>query len=253
MSDILHFEEMKMEKNEFFEKIDISFEKHLGIKADVEKKEKLFYFMNKLLEKNEVMNLTAITDPDMVILKHFVDSLEFSKILDENVRNIADVGTGAGFPGLPLAIIYPEIKFLLCDSLQKRIKFLEEVVREIGIRNVDLSHMRAEDVKVGSVYREKFDMAVSRGVSKINTLLEYMLPFVKVGGKVVLYKMADCQDEIENGKKACEVLGGMYENKLDYEILENEPKRCLILYKKVKSVPKNYPRQGNKPLKEPII
>lgn len=242
-----------MEKNEFYEKIDKAFEKHLGIEVDVEKKDKLFYFMNKLLSKNEVMNLTAITDPDMVIMKHFVDSLEIVKVLDKNVLNIADVGTGAGFPGLPIAIMYPEIEFLLCDSLKKRIGFLEEVVTELSIKNVELSHMRAEDVKIDSIYREKYDMAVSRGVGKINTLLEYLMPFVKVGGKVVLYKMANCSDEINEGKKACNILGCEYEKKIDYEIIENEPKRSLIIYKKQKNTPKMYPRQGNKPQKEPII
>lgn len=247
-----------MEKLEFFEKFDKCAKLYLNIECDVEKVEKFYVFMHMLLEKNKVMNLTAITDEEMVIIKHFMDSLELLK-LDE-VRNakkfdgysIVDVGTGAGFPGLPLAIMCPNIQFLLCDSLQKRIVFLAEVVNELGLENVNLSHMRAEDVKPESPYREKFYMAIARGVTKINTLSEYLLPFVKVGGKMAMYKMADCEVEFEEGKNAVKELGAKFLQKIDYELLNTEPKRSILLYEKIKETKRQYPRQGNKPQKEPI-
>ena len=217
--------------------------------------EKFFDYMNLLIEKNKVMNLTAITEPEEIIVRHFVDSSILVKIFGKeflNNKKIADVGTGAGFPGLPLAIICSKAKFVLTDTLGKRINFLKEVIDVINIKNVELVKARAEDFAHDKTFRESFDFALSRGVAKISVLSEYSLPLLKVGGKMLSYKMNDCDSELEEGTNAIKTLGGMFHVKHTYDIIEGEPKRCILEIIKDKTTPKKYPRKAGTPSKEPL-
>lgn len=246
-----------MEKTEFIRKFNEKLKEYLGFEANIEQASMFYDYMDMLIETNKVMNLTAITDPDEIIVRHFVDSLFLMKL--DCFKNgpkigfsVVDVGTGAGFPGLPLAIMNPKVDFLLLDSLQKRIKFLNEVIANIGIKNVVVSHMRAEDVKMGTVYRENYFLAISRGVTKISTLSEYLLPYVKKSGKMIAYKMSDCEKEFEEGKNAIKILGGKFVEKFEYELIKGEPKRCFLVFEKIKNTDKKFPRQGNKPKTEPL-
>ena len=257
-----------MDYKTFSEKIKQQFKKYLAFDLDESKCQMFFDYMNLLIEKNKVMNLTAITEPDEIIVRHFVDSCSpilFSnlnssisaserveKYFDFKNKYCIDVGTGAGFPGLPLAIVLSETNFLLTDTLGKRINFLSEVCDAIKIKNVNLIKARAEDLAHDKNYREKFDFAFSRGVAKIPTLMEYTLPFIKIGGSTLCYKMNDIQKELDDGKKAINVLGGMFHVKHSYELIDAEPERCIIDIKKVKSTPKQYPRKAGVPSREPI-
>lgn len=246
-----------MQKSNIIDKIESEFLNRLKIEISQNQAEKFYIFMDELIKKNEVMNLTAITDPDEIILKHFVDSLEIMKtgVIDNHSQNefsVVDIGTGAGFPGIPLAIMNENIKFLLLDSLQKRINFLEGVISDLGLKNVVVQHMRAEDINLHAVYREKFSLAISRGVTKIRTLSEYLMPYVKISGKIAMYKMSDCDQEFEEGKNAIKILGGKFLEKYEYELKADEPKRCLLLYEKIKKTDPKYPRQGNKPKTQPL-
>lgn len=247
----------KIDKKWAFSEIEKEFNEKLGINPSSSQLEKLVIFMDMLIETNKVMNLTAITDPKEIILRHFVDSLELMKLesfkaIKSKGEKVADIGTGAGFPGLPLAIMNDDIEFLLADSLKKRIGFLESVIEKIGQKNAVVSHMRAEDAKMGTVYREKYFFAISRGVTKISTLSEYLMPYVKKTGKMVMYKMADCDKEFEEGKNAVKVLGGKFLEKYEYDLVEGEPKRALLIYEKIRETDKQYPRQGNKPKISPL-
>ena len=197
---------------------------------------KFYSYMNLLVEWNEKMNLTAITEPNEVILKHFVDSLTISKYIDKGA-SLIDVGTGAGFPGIPLSIAN-EVNVTLLDSLNKRINFLNEVIKELDLENIEAIHSRAEDF--GSKEREKYDIATSRAVASLNVLVEYLLPLVKVGGKCICMKGPHIEEEIENAKKAIKILGG-------------ELKRTIIIIKKLKETPAKYPRKAGLPSKEPIM
>lgn len=242
-----------MEYTEFKEKIKNSFFENIGIELDENQSQCFFNFMNLLLEKNKVMNLTAITDPNEIIIKHIVDSCMFSKFygIDGN-QKIVDVGTGAGFPGIPLAIISKNDDFVLTDTLGKRINFLVEVKNALNLKNVEIIKSRVEDFAHESKFREKFDYVVARGVAKISVLAEYLLPCALVGGKVVAYKMDDCSEELSEGKKAIETLGGMFHVKHSYKLLPDEPQRCLLEIKKVKNTPKQYPRKAGTPSKNPL-
>lgn len=246
-----------MEKYEFFEKFNTALNEKISIQATENQLEKFYCFMIMLINTNKDINLTAITDPEEIIYKHFIDSLEAMKIDNlfesgENNISVVDVGSGAGFPGIPLAIMNENVKFLLIDSLNKRIKFLEKVIDENNINNVVVKHMRAEDINIDDVYREKFSLAISRGVTKINTLSEYMLPYVKKKGKIIMYKMSDCQKEFDEGKNAIKILGAQFLEKYEYKLFHEEPKRCLLVYEKIKNTDKKYPRQGNKPKTQPL-
>ena len=211
--------------------------------------------MNLLVEKNKVMNLTAITDPDEIILRHFVDSSILIKFYGEDFfvgKKFIDVGTGAGFPGLPLAIICPKAKFVLSDTLGKRIEFIREVLLKLQLDNVELIKSRAEDLGRDSMFREKFDYSVSRAVSNISVLSEYTLPLIKVGGRDFLFKMDNCDSELSEGGKSISTLGGKFHVKHSYELIQSEPRRCILEIEKVKSTPKQFPRKAGAPSKEPI-
>lgn len=224
--------------------------KLINIELEDVKIEKFYNYMNLLLEWNEKINLTAITEPNEVILKHFIDSATIIKYIENNM-NIVDVGTGAGFPGIPLNIIENNAKYTLVDSLNKRINFLNEVIEKVELQNINTVHSRIEDFAKNN--KEKFDVATSRAVASLNVLLEYLLPLVKVGGICICMKGSNAKEEIENASKALEILGGKIE-KIEEIILPNSDiVRNIIIVRKIKTTPNKYPRKAGMATKEPII
>ena len=210
-----------------------------------------FYkYMNTLVEWNEKINLTAITEPNEVIKKHFVDCLSILKYIPKQSK-VIDVGTGAGFPGIPLKIAESSLNITLLDSLNKRVNFLNKVINTINLENIKAVHSRAEEYAVWE-NRESYDVAVSRAVAELPTLLEYLMPYVKVGGICICMKGPKATEELEKSRKAIEVLGGRFEKIENINIDENM-ERNIIIIKKVKSTPNKYPRKAGKPSKEPII
>ena len=238
-------------------------------------------YFEMLVEKNKVMNLTAITEFDEVVVKHFVDSCMlfidakpcsdwgkagfdgvFSSAVmrDQEVPtgkstlglSIIDVGTGAGFPGLPLKLLHPEISLTLLDTLRKRVDFLGEVVTELGLQNVTLRHDRAEDAARDPKFREQFDVAVSRAVSRLSVLSEYCLPYVKVGGLFVAYKSGQSAEEIEEAKAAIRLLGGEIETVSEFNVPGTDLSRSLVYIRKIQATPEKYPRKAGKVEKSPL-
>ena len=197
------------------------------------------------------MNLTAITDPKEIILKHFVDSLTIAKYVEEG-KSIIDMGTGAGFPGIPIKIYRKDVKVVLADSLNKRIKFLDEVIDKLKLENVETIHCRAEELGKNKQYREKFDYATSRAVANLSTLSEYLMPFVKLNGKCIFMKTIEVEEELEKAKKAIKTLGGKIEKVDKFEIPESDLGRSIIIVKKEKITPSKFPRKPGTPAKEPL-
>lgn len=224
--------------------------KLINIELEDKKIEKFYNYMNLLLEWNEKINLTAITEPKEVILKHFIDSATIIKYI-ENDMQIVDVGTGAGFPGIPLNIINNEANYVLVDSLNKRINFLNEVINNLQLKNINTVHSRIEDF--GKDNKESFDIATSRAVASLNILLEYLLPLVKIGGICICMKGSNAEEEIENSKKALEILGGKIEKVEEIILPDSDIVRNIIIVRKIKSTPNKYPRKAGTPTKEPII
>lgn len=214
--------------------------------------EQLDKYYELLIEKNKVMNLTAITEFDEVIVKHFADSLSICTVMPDDIHTICDLGTGAGFPGIPMAIAYPNIQFTLIDSLNKRIKFLQEVVDCIGLNNVTLVHARAEEAGRNKIYREQFDLVVSRAVANIATLSEYCLPLVKIGGYFISFKSGDINNEIELSGKSINKLGGQLEKPILFSLPDTDISRSFLIINKEKNTPKVYPRKAGTPSKEPL-
>ena len=208
-------------------------------------------YMKLLLEWNEKINLTAIVEPDEVKIKHFLDSLTILKYIESDDR-IIDIGTGAGFPGIPLKIIKTNSKITLLDSLNKRINFLNLVIEQLELKDIQAIHGRAEEYAKNKIYREKYDIAVSRAVANLSTLVEYMLPFVKVGGKCICMKGANVNDEIEKAKNAINELGGKIEKIDNFYLSKNENERNIIIIKKIKETKLKYPRKAGIPSKEPL-
>ncbi len=225
--------------------------KEFNIDITNEQIEKLNKYMNLLLEWNEKINLTAIVDPEEVKLKHFADSLTVLKYINDNMK-IIDVGTGAGFPGIPLKIMKSNIKITLLDSLNKRINFLNTVIDELNLENIETIHGRAEEIARNKLYREKYDIAVSRAVANLSTLTEYMLPFVKVGGKCICMKGANIDEELDRAKNAIKELGGEVENVDNFYLSNNENERNIIIIKKIKETKNKYPRKAGMPAKSPL-
>ena len=211
-------------------------------------------YFELLVEWNEKINLTAITEPKEVAIKHIIDSITaYDKNLFQKGTTVIDVGTGAGFPGLPLKIFCPEIKLTLMDSLNKRIKFLQTVVEELGLKDVDCVHARAEEGARNKKYREAFDIAVSRAVARLPILCEYCLPFVKKGGHFIALKGMQYNDEAEEAAKAIKVMGGSHTEIRPVKLPELDDKRAVITITKTMPTPKAYPRKAGTPTKNPII
>jgi len=209
-------------------------------------------YYEMLVEKNKVMNLTAITEWDEVVLKHFVDSLTVAKYYEIKDQRVVDLGTGAGFPGIPLKIAFPELKIVLVDSLNKRIKFLQEVIDTLKLEKIEAVHGRAEDIGRSPEYREGFDLCVSRAVANLSTLSEYCLPLVKVNGRFISYKAGHMEEELERSKQAIYRLGGKIEGVQPFELPGSDIHRNFIIVKKENKTPKVYPRAAGKPSKEPL-
>lgn len=210
-------------------------------------------YYEMLVEKNKVMNLTAITEFDDVVEKHFIDSLAILAFIDfKKINNFIDVGTGAGFPGIPLKIMFPEIKAVLIDSLGKRINFLNEVKETLELNDIELIHTRSEDIAHNDTYRENFDLCVSRAVAGINVLSEYCLPFVMVGGIFVPYKSENCSEEIKAAEKALKMLGGSITEKKEYLLGKEKAKRVFPIITKINKTSNKYPRKAGVPNKKPL-
>ena len=239
-----------MRFDDFKEKMIINVDK-LGITLSEIQLKQFYNYMNLLIEWNKKINLTAITEPNEIILKHFVDSLTISKYISDGTR-VVDVGTGAGFPGIPLKIYRQDIEITLLDSLQKRINFLDEVIRELNLEKIETIHSRVEDFGKDKKYREKFDIATSRAVANLATLSEYLLPLVKVGGKVISMKGSLIEEELENSKNAIKILGGKIEKVDEFNLPNSDISRNIVLIDKIKETPNKYPRKAGEPSKKPL-
>ena len=223
----------------------------IGVRFSVEQMDKFYKYMNLLIDWNEKINLTAIIEPNEIILKHFIDSITILKdIKDGSI--VVDVGTGAGFPGIPLSIMNPTLKITLVDSLNKRLIFLQEVINELDLKNVELVHARAEEFGRNKKYREKFDVATSRAVANLATLSEYLLPLVKINGKAISMKAGNASQEIEDAKKAIKTLGGNINNIEEFKLPQSDIGRTIIIIDKISGTPGKYPRKPGTPAKEPI-
>ena len=226
----------------------------LEIPLDKSQMDAFIQYYELLVEWNSFMNLTAITDFQEVCVKHFLDSLSLNKIMDCHQKlRVIDIGTGAGFPGIPLKIAFPELKITLLDSLGKRVKFLNEVIERLNLKDIEAIHGRAEDYAKPTALRESYDICVSRAVANLATLSEYCLPYVKVEGVFVSYKSEKVVEEMEQAKKAITLLGGKIISQNEFTLPNSDIYRNLLVIQKEKITPKKYPRKAGLPSKEPLV
>ena len=236
--------------NEFKNKLSNLLQR-INIEIKDEELNKFYSYMNLMLDWNEKINLTAITEEDDIILKHFVDSLTIYKYIEDN-KSVIDIGTGAGFPGIPLAILKNNNKFTLVDSLNKRINFLNDVKEKLILANLTNIHARAEEAGQNKKYREKFDIAVSRAVANLSVLVEYLIPVVKLGGRVICMKGSNIEEELNDAQFAIETLGGKVIFRDEFNLPESDIKRNIIIIEKIKNTPLKYPRKAGTAVKEPL-
>lgn len=240
-----------MNKEEFLIKLSEQL-RNVLIEPSEKQLEMLYKYKEMLLEWNTKINLTAITEDNEIINKHLVDSIIPNKYLGEKSATIIDIGTGAGFPGIPLKVVNENLDITLLDSLNKRINFLKNVIEELNLKNIEAIHGRAEEVLKNKEYRESYDFAISRAVAPLNVLVEYMLPAIKINGRCICMKGNNAEKEIEEAKKAISILGGRIES-INKHILPNtDIERNIIVIKKEKATPPKYPRKAGTPSKEPL-
>lgn len=226
----------------------------LGISLSEKQLDQFLTYYHMLIEKNKVMNLTAITEFEEVLQKHFLDSLSVVKAYGLSGReSMIDIGTGAGFPGIPLKIAFPEMKIILLDSLNKRLVFLNEVIEELGLENIETIHGRAEDFGKDQKYREQFDLCLSRAVANLSTLSELCLPFVKRGGYFISYKSGQVDEEVQDAKRAIQLLGGKNTRLEKFALPNSDISRSFVVISKAISTPDNFPRKPGIPAKKPIL
>ena len=236
---------------EEFEKIFKEELSNNNVNLELNTYESFYKYMKEIIDWNEKINVTAITDEKEFLVKHLIDSLTIEQFIDGSKRLI-DIGTGAGFPGVPIRIAKPNLKVTLLDSVNKKLNVVRVSTEAIGINDIEIIHSRAEDLAAQKGYREEFDYATTRAVSRLNVIAEYMLPFVKIGGKAICMKGPNISEELEEAKKAIEVLGGKIE-KVEKIFIDKEYERNIVIISKVKNTPKQFPRGKGKPLKEPIM
>lgn len=225
----------------------------LGIDITEVQAKQFYRYYELLAEWNQFMNLTGITEFEEVVQKHFVDSLSIVRSITMNdVDNLIDVGTGAGFPGLPIKIAFPHIRVTLLDSLNKRIKFLDEVIRCTELKDIETVHGRAEDFAKPGLLREKFDLCVSRAVANLSTLSEYCLPYVKIGGMFIPYKSGEIEEELQGAKGAVFLLGGKIESYDTFCLPDSDIHRSFVKIRKMNGCPQKYPRKSGLPSKDPL-
>lgn len=223
-----------------------------NIKIDENQLKKFELFKFELIEWNKKINLTRITEENDIYIKHFFDSLQIAKYVNEKTK-IIDVGTGAGFPGIPLKIYYPNIEITLLDSVNKKIIYLEDIIKKLELKNIELIHGRVEDIGQENQYREQFDVVVSRAVANMTTLSEYLIPLAKNGGKIICMKGSNVKDELEQARKAINLLGGEIEKIEEYNLPNTDIKYNLIIIRKIKNTPNIYPRKAGMPSSKPLI
>lgn len=228
--------------------------RELSIELNDVQKQQFHKYYELLIEWNKVMNLTGITEYEEVNEKHFVDSVAIVKALKmDEIHSVIDIGTGAGFPGIPLKIAFPHLHVVLLDSLKKRVNFLDTVIKELDLKDIKTLHGRAEDYAKKIEYREKFDLCVSRAVANLASLSEYCIPYIRVGGMFISYKSGNIDEELEQSKKAVNVLGGAVLDTVKFQLPGTEIGRAFVKIEKKKSTAKKFPRKAGLPTKEPIV
>ena len=224
-----------------------------GVELNETQLSQFYTYYEMLIEWNEKINLTAITDFDEVLKKHFLDSIAIGRILNQNdIISILDIGTGAGFPGIPIKIAFPNVEITLMDSLNKRVNFLNEVIEKLSLKKISAIHGRAEDFAKKDLMREKFDLCVSRAVANLSSLSEFCLPYVKVGGRFVSYKSEKAKEELDTSKNAIFILGGGNVKCDEFSLPDTDFNRTFVTIEKVKETPGKYPRKAGTPIKQPL-